>query len=292
MHHKSDNQVIMSIDQHIEFHLGCKVSEKKTISTGKTSSFKILTSSGLNIFAKYQDIANNNLINQANELILLSESMNTPKVLGFSKKCLLLEWIETSHNSNHQAEIGAALAKLHKCTNRYFGFNYDNTIGEMPQYNAVNQSITSWNYFFWNYRLLFQIQYALKNKRINRNEYTKLLLIKSKLKNLFSSSIKPSLLHGDLWTGNVISGKNGPVFIDTSCYYGHSEADLALTYMFGGFNNDFYSSYEVYSPLESGYEQRKPIYMLYHYLNHLNIFGRSYHAGVLSCTDQILESKD
>ena len=282
----------MSIDQHVELHLGCKVSEKKTISTGKTSSFKILTSSGLNIFAKYQDIANNNLINQANELILLSESMNTPKVLGFSKKCLLLEWINTSHNSNHQAEIGVALAKLHKCTNRYFGFNYDNTIGEMAQYNAVNQSITSWSYFFWKYRLLFQIQYALKNKRINRNEYTKLLLIKSKLKNLFSSSIKPSLLHGDLWTGNVISGKNGPVFIDTSCYYGHSEADLALTYMFGGFNNDFYSSYEVYNPLESGYEQRKPIYMLYHYLNHLNIFGRSYHPSVLSCTNQILESKD
>jgi len=282
----------MNIDQHIEFHLGCKVSEKKTISTGKTSSFKILTSSGLSIFAKYQDIENNNLINQANELILLSESMNTPKVLGFSKKCLLLEWINTSHNSNHQAEIGVALAKLHKCTNRYFGYSYDNTIGEMPQYNAVNQSITSWSYFFWKYRLLFQIKYALKNKRINRNEYTKLLLIKSKLKNLFSSSIKPSLLHGDLWTGNVISGKNGPVFIDTSCYYGHSEADLALTYMFGGFNNDFYSSYEVYSPLESGYEQRKPIYMLYHYLNHLNIFSRSYHAGVLSCTDQILESKD
>ena len=166
----------MSIDRHIESHLGCKVSEKKAISIGEISSFKILTSSGLSIFAKYQDIANNNLINQANELILLSENMNTPKVLGFSKKFLLLEWIETSHNSNHQAEIGAALAKLHKCTNRYFGFNYDNTIGEMPQYNAVNQSITSWSYFFWKYRLLFQIKYALKNKQINRNEYKKLLL--------------------------------------------------------------------------------------------------------------------
>jgi len=105
-----------------------------------------------------------------------------------------------------------------------------------------------------------------------------------------SNSIIPSLLHGDLWSGNIISGINGPVFIDTSCYYGHSEADLALTYMFGGFSNDFYRSYEVYSPLESGSEQRKPIYMLYHYLNHLNIFGRSYHPGVLSCTNQILDS--
>jgi len=99
----------MSIDQHIKSHLGCKVSDKKTISTGETSSFKILTSTGLSIFAKYQDIENNNLINQAGELFLLSESIDTPKVLGFSKNCLLLEWVETSHSSNHQAEIGKVL---------------------------------------------------------------------------------------------------------------------------------------------------------------------------------------
>ena len=240
----------MSIEQHIESHLGCKVSDKKIISTGETSTFRISTSTGLSIFAKYQDIENNNLINQASELVLLSESMNTPKVLGFSKNCLLLEWIETSRNSNHQAEIGKVLANLHKHTNQYFGFDYDNTIGEMPQYNAANQSITSWSYFFWEYRLFFQIKYALKNNLISSKEYKKLLLIKSKLENLLTSSIKPSLLHGDFWSGNVIIGLNSPVFVDTSCYYGHSEADLALTYMFGGFSNDFYRSYEVYSPLE------------------------------------------
>jgi len=280
----------MSIDKHIEHHLSCKVINKKTISSGETSSFKILTNTGLSIFAKYQVIKNNNLINQASELILLSEIMNTPKVLGFSKNCLLLEWIETSHNSNHQKEIGRALANLHKHTNKYFGFDYDNTIGEMPQYNAINQSITSWSYFFWEYRLFFQIKYALKNKLVSHKEYKKLLLIKSKLENLLSSSIKPSLLHGDLWSGNVIIGINSPVFIDTSCYYGHSEADLALTYMFGGFSNDFYRSYDVHNPLQSGFEKRKPLYMLYHYLNHLNIFGYSYHSGVLSCTNQILDS--
>jgi len=280
----------MSIDQHIKSQLGCKVIDKKTISNGETSSFKILTSTGLSIFAKYQNIENDNLINQASELILLSENINTPKVLGFSKKCLLLEWIETSQNSNHQAKIGKVLANLHKRTNQFFGFEYDNTIGEMPQYNAIKQSVTSWSFFFWEYRLLFQIKCALKNKLISHKEYTKLLLIKSKLKNLLSNSIKPSLLHGDLWSGNVIIGIKGPIFIDTSCYYGHSEADLALTYMFGGFSNDFYKSYKVYRPLESGSEQRKPIYMLYHYLNHLNIFGHTYHPGVLSCTNQILDS--
>ena len=94
----------MSIEQYIESHLGCKISDKKTISSGETSSFKILTNTGLSIFAKYQDIENNNLINQARELALLKESMNTPKVLGYSKNCLLLEWVETSHNKDHQEE--------------------------------------------------------------------------------------------------------------------------------------------------------------------------------------------
>ena len=280
----------MSIEQLIESQLGCKISDKKVISTGVTSSFKILTSTGLSIFAKYQEIENNNFINQASEINLLRESMETPKVLGFSKNCLLLEWIEASHNSNYQKEIGEIMANLHRRTNKYFGFDYDNTIGEMPQYNAVKKSITSWSYFFWEYRLLFQIKYALKNKLISNKEYKKLVLIQSKVKNLLSNSIKPSLLHGDLWRGNVIFGINGPVFIDTSCYYGHSEADLALTYMFGGFSKDFYSSYNVHNPLQSGFELRKPIYMLYHYLNHLNIFGRLYHPGVLSCTNQILDS--
>ena len=280
----------MSIEQLIESQLGCKISDKKVISTGVTSSFKILTSTGLSIFAKYQEIENNNLINQASEINLLRESMETPKVLGFSKNCLLLEWIEASHNSNYQKEIGEIMANLHRRTNKYFGFDYDNTIGEMPQYNAVKKSITSWSYFFWEYRLLFQIKYALKNKLISNKEYKKLVLIQSKVKNLLSNSIKPSLLHGDLWRGNVIFGINGPVFIDTSCYYGHSEADLALTYMFGGFSKDFYSSYNVHNPLQSGFELRKPIYMLYHYLNHLKIFGRLYHPGVLSCTNQILDS--
>ena len=128
----------MSIEQHIESHLDCKVIDKKTISAGEISSYKVSTSTGLSIFAKYQDIENNNLINQASELLLLSESMETPKVLGFSKNCLLLEWIKTSNNSNHQKEIGRVLANLHKRTNQYFGFDYDNTIGEIIQHNAIN----------------------------------------------------------------------------------------------------------------------------------------------------------
>ena len=100
--------------------------------------------------------------------------------------------------------------------------------------------------------------------------------------------IRPTLLHGDLWSGNYIAASNGPYFIDTASYYGHSEADFALTYMFGGFSKEFYQSYQSRSPFEENFEERKPIYMIYHYLNHLNLFGRSYLGGVLNCYQKII----
>jgi fructosamine-3-kinase len=86
----------------------------------------------------------------------------------------------------------------------------------------------------------------------------------------------PSLLHGDLWSGNVSFTPQGPVVFDPAAYYGDREADLAMTELFGGFPREFYDAYEQAFPLPAGYEQRKILYNLYHLLNHLNLFGRSY----------------
>jgi fructosamine-3-kinase len=91
----------------------------------------------------------------------------------------------------------------------------------------------------------------------------------------------PSLLHGDLWSGNLMTGFSGePVLIDPAVYHGHREADLAMTELFGGFDRRFYAAYAEAFPLDPGYEERRDIYNLYHLLNHLNLFGRSYEAQV------------
>ena len=91
----------------------------------------------------------------------------------------------------------------------------------------------------------------------------------------------PSLLHGDLWSGNAMPDRKGkPMLIDPAVYVGHHEADLAMTELFGGFPSTFYNAYYEIIPKESGYEDRRDIYNLYHLLNHLNLFGKSYLASV------------
>ena len=93
---------------------------------------------------------------------------------------------------------------------------------------------------------------------------------------------RPSLLHGDLWSGNFITGSDGQAWlIDPAVYVGHAEADLAMTELFGGFHPRFYAAYREVNPLQPGYELRRDLYNLYHLLNHLNLFGRGYLLSVL-----------
>ena len=157
------------------------------------------------------------------------------------------------------------LAALHGKTNDRFGWASDNWIGLAPQQNAWSED---WPDFFWKFRLLPQLSKANLKERFN---------IK-----LFFESYKPvpSLLHGDLWHGNVGFTAEGPVIFDPAVYYGDREADLAMTELFGGFPGEFYRSYNELLPLDAGYQVRKHLYNLYHLLNHLNLFGSGYRARV------------
>ncbi|HIG88585.1 MAG: fructosamine kinase family protein [Candidatus Thioglobus sp.] len=278
----------MSIETHIEKHLKQTVVSKQSVGTGLFEAYQVTLSDGNQVFIKYQSSANQQLIHEGKELALLGKTIHTPKVLGVCEHCLILEWIETANNPNVQTQMSAELAKLHKNTHEYFGFHFDNKIGQTPQLNGVDQKISNWSEFYWKYRLLFQIELGFKNKLLTQDEYQQLLKIKNTLEYLLDDNIKPALLHGDLWSGNVLSGKNNPYFIDTASYYGHREIDFALTFMFGGFSSVFYDSYNEVYPLDDGFNDRKPLYMLYHYLNHLNIFGVGYHANVMNCAKQLI----
>src|SRR5262249_31666247 len=151
-------------------------------------------------------------------------------------------------------------------TNDRFGWGSDNWIGLAPQKNAWREN---WVEFFWEFRLRPQLQRAALEKESS--------FLPGRIKNLFRE-YKPtaSLLHGDLWNGNVGFTAEGPVIFDPAVYYGDREADLAMTELFGGFPEEFYSSYSQAFPLSAGYEQRRHLYNLYHLLNHLNLFGSGY----------------
>ena len=276
------------LKNYIEKSLKKSVINITSISSGVSTTYKVLLKNNLKVFVKYQNTPNDLLIKEAKELQLLAKFVDTPEILFVDNNILILSYLDISGSVN-QVELAQALAKLHNKIMPYFGFLFDNKIGITPQYNAVGKNITNWRVFYWHYRLVKQIDLAYKNKLITDYEHTKLLSIKDTLPEMIPNYIKPVLLHGDLWYGNIISVDTKPYFIDTACYYGHNEVDLALTYMFGGFDTIFYNTYYAIHNKQGDFELRKPLYMLYHYLNHLNIFGSGYLSGVNSCLNKIIK---
>ena len=200
---------------------------------------------------------------------------------------LALEWIEFgSAGRDSGRALGQALAAMHHVTAASFGWRRDNTIGATPQDNTTNSNWVE----FWRERRLGP-QFALAAKR---GAPPPLLAKGARLARDFAvlladCAVEPALQHGDLWGGNAgFDGAGAPVIFDPAVYYGHREADLAMTELFGGFSADFYAAYRDAYPLAPGYDVRKQLYNLYHVLNHYNLFGGAYARQAETLVDRLL----
>jgi fructosamine-3-kinase len=196
---------------------------------------------------------------------------------------IVLEWLDFGYG-DHQAweEMGRNLAALHRVTHpQGFGWEQPNTIGSTPQ---VNSWKTSWLEFFAENRLGYQFQLAhRKGGRFPQEK--KLLAALPEI--LAGHEPQPSLVHGDLWSGNAAVTQQGEaVIFDPAAYFGDREVDIAMTQLFGSFPANFYSAYNEAFPLLAGYPHRRILYNLYHVLNHFNLFGGSYESQA----NQMIES--
>jgi fructosamine-3-kinase len=192
---------------------------------------------------------------------------------------LVMEYLDLhALNQNGAATLGEALAELHRRTgndeNASYGWPRDNFIGATPQ---SNQSHRTWAGYFAAERLHPQLALASRNgmEHALRDKGER---VAERLAAFFLDYRPvPSLLHGDLWSGNAAQLADGtPVIFDPAVYRGDREADLAMSELFGGFPGTFYAAYRATWPLDAGYETRKTLYNLYHILNHFNLFGASY----------------
>ncbi len=183
-------------------------------------------------------------------------------------------------------KFGYAFARLHthKAAD-YHGFQGDNYIGSTPQ---MNPKCKSWIEFFGKRRLGFQIELAAQKGLAGAALIDKTKKLISRLADYLPEPEHASVLHGDLWSGNVMTNQDGQAaIIDPATYYGHNEADLAMTELFGRFDSAFYAAYNEILPISREYnESRKEIYYLYHVLNHLNIFGASYASQAMSIVNR------
>lgn len=223
-------------------------------------------------------------------LIQSTHTVRVPAVIGASDTTsdhpayLLLEWLDGLSRRFDAGELGIQLAMMHQkgtspCTPPAYGLDHDNYIGSTPQYNEWKED---WVSFYQTQRLRPQIELAQRNGYLADQQRNKLERLVERLDTwLGTVARQPSLLHGDLWGGNVMTGPGGvPALIDPAVYYGDREADIAFTELFGGFGTRFYQAYQEAWPLEPGYTDRRDLYNLYHLLNHLNLFGMGYASDV------------
>ena len=205
---------------------------------------------------------------------------------------LLMEYLESAPRVGQYWEVfGRELAALHRadCSKLVsadggpsFGFAADNYIGASPQKNTP---AADWLTFFRDCRLLPQLKMAERNFDSGMRRQCERLL--DRLDSYLTEPEFPSLIHGDLWSGNAVCGPDGKAWIlDPAAYVGHFEAELAMTELFGGFPSTFYQAYREVNPIDRGYRDRRDLYNLYHLLNHLNLFGGSYLSSVRQILDR------
>ena len=186
---------------------------------------------------------------------------------------LVLEYLELSSRGDAKL-LGEQLAALHRCTGKKFGFAQDGFIGTTPQQNGWDED---WVEFWRERRLGFQLRLAAENGYGGQLQDLGARMLEV-LPIIFAGySPQPSLLHGDLWSGNHAFFSDGrPTVFDPASYYGDRECDLAMTELFGGYPASFYAAYRAAYPLDAGYPVRRDLYNLYHILNHANLFGGGY----------------
>jgi fructosamine-3-kinase len=183
-------------------------------------------------------------------------------------------------------ELGRSLARMHEQRGNAFGWHRDNFIGPTPQSNARH---ASWLEFWQRERLAPQLAAAARNGHRGRVQWLGEQVTAAVPWLLAGHDPEPSLLHGDLWSGNAGFLTDGtPVVFDPAVYHGDAEADLAMTELFGGFPGTFYEGYREVRPVAGGYRLRRLLYNLYHVLNHLNLFGEGYRGQAERIMEQLV----
>lgn len=264
-----------------------KVSIEKISGDGINGKFK-LVSNGRAYFLKVNGLRQglDMFEKEASGLAHLSAAggIFTPNILKVGTmegiSFILMDYIISKPPSQAEMKhLGRQLRNLHESKFEYFGLDYDNYIGNLVQKNAIAEN---WSTFFIHQRLNPQLDLAYTQGLLHREDCPDINYMDQRLSDLLTT-LKPSLLHGDLWSGNYLIAENGaPYLIDPAIYFGHCEVDIAMSLLFGGFGKSFYEGYYANIGMHSNSQERIEIYQLYYLLVHLNMFGNSYLSSVMN----------
>lgn len=285
------------IAQHISqvTHSEFEVEGRRSVSGGCINQGYSLTGKGQTYFVKINHASQVEMF-EAEAIglkqMLATQAIRVPRPIcwGMADRSsyLVLEWLEFGRgNTESWEEMGRQLAAMHKAGgSSQFGWDRNNTIGSTPQINTWTEN---WADFFAEFRIGYQLKLARKRGGNFPDPSQMIPLVRDFL---VDRNPNPSLVHGDLWSGNAAVTTSGePIILDPATYYGDAEVDLAMTELFGGFPAAFYRGYSDVFPLDAGYDKRKTLYNLYHILNHFNLFGGGYAAQANRMLQQVMSGK-
>lgn len=279
------------MDLRAELHsLGFEASDIEPMGGGCVSSvYLIRLARGGRVVVKVDDGGDADLAVEAAMLRYLAEQSHlpVPAVVHASDRLLVMEHISGESRFNKAAEHHAAelLADLHGITAPNYGFEYDTLIGGLRQPNPAE---TSWLRFFRNHRIRYMANEALRTGRLPARIFDRIELFAEHLDEWLIEPKCPSLIHGDVWTTNILcAGDRITGFLDPAIYFAHSEIELAFTTLFHTFGPDFYDRYAERRAIAPGFfEMRRDIYNLYPLLVHVRLFGGTYVSSVARVLDR------
>ena len=257
----------------------------RTVSGGDINeNYRLDTCRGRHFFLKLNKAGFEDMFEQEAYSLRMLASTHTfriPVVLGTGtvgdKSFLLMEYIEASYGKASPGKAGEKLAELHRVTKDFHGWESDNYIGVLKQ---KNDPAAGWKEFYIERRLRPMVERAFAHSLLDAFWRDKAEEYFAEFRREFPDA-EPSLLHGDLWSGNHFYDVEGfPVLVDPASYYGNREMDIAMMHLFGGFEAGVMEAYRWHFPMEVGWKQRISHYQLYPLLVHLNLFGGSYAASV------------
>lgn len=199
---------------------------------------------------------------------------------------LLIEYLpDPTTHSGYDERLGRGIALMHRKTASAFGFHHSNYCGNTLQDNTWTHN---WPEFYAYRRIDALVKQLMVSRGLSGEEQKLYARLIDKMPQLLNHSTKPSLIHGDLWSGNYMYTADGPALIDPACYYADREMELGMMQLFGGFSNEVWEAYEDEFPLPDGWQERVTLYQLYHVLNHYLLFGGSYGMQALQIARQYL----
>ena len=272
-----------TVEQLLEEHFGgqFRLMNVSTVGGGCIHHATRLETNRGDYFLKYnqpKEVENFRAEARGLKLLAEAEELPVPEVIAVGdngeRSYILMEFLAAAPRAkDFWQAFGQGLAALHRYTQAEFGLDHHNYIGRLRQRNQPHRD---WIDFFVQERLEFQLELAETSGVAPKDLRPALERLYPRLRDLIPYE-PPSLLHGDLWSGNFLVGPQGQAcIVDPAIYYGHREAEIAFTRLFGGYSPTFYQAYHEAWPLQSGWENRVPLMNLYPLMVHLNLFGRGY----------------